>query len=170
MSKIKTTRDLLIHELKDLYSAETQLIKALPKMAKAATDEDLKEGFTSHLEETKGHVERLEKIAEIMEFTPRGVTCKAMKGLIEEGGETIEEDAEPTLKDLALITAAQKVEHYEISGYGSVRALSEALGLTDVTELLQATIEEEGAGDKTLGSVAKSLLKKAKKDLQAAAV
>jgi len=163
MSKIKTTRELLVHELKDLYSAETQLVKALPKMAKAATDETLKAGFTNHLEETKVHVERLEKAAEILGVTPRGLTCQAMKGLIEEGGETIHEDAEPILKDLALIVAAQKVEHYEISGYGSVRALSEALGLTDVTDLFQQTIQEEGNADKTLGGIAKTLTKQAAK-------
>jgi ferritin-like metal-binding protein YciE len=161
MSKIKTTRDLLVHSLKDLYSAETQLVKALPKMAKAATNPDLKEGFTNHLEETKGHVERLQQVADILEVTPRGLTCKAMKGLIEESAETIEEDAEPTLKDLALITAAQKVEHYEISGYGSIRALSTALGLTEITALFEATEQEEGNADKTLGTVAAQLLEQA---------
>jgi ferritin-like metal-binding protein YciE len=169
MAKIKTTRDLLVHELKDLYSAETQLVKALPKMAKAAHHPDLKAGFTNHLAETKVHVERLQQAADILEVTPRGLTCKAMKGLIEEGGETIEEDAEPSLKDLALITAAQKVEHYEISGYGSVRALSQALGLTDVTALFEQTIQEEGAADKTLGSVAKVLLKEVTKKESATA-
>jgi ferritin-like metal-binding protein YciE len=169
MAKIKTTRDLLVHSLKDLYSAETQLVKALPKMAKASTNPDLKTGFTNHLEETKGHVERLQQAAEILGVTPRGLTCKAMKGLIEEGAETIEEEAEPAMKDLALITAAQKVEHYEISGYGSIRALSIALGLTDVTALFEATIEEEGKADKTLGGVAAALIKQAKKDEAGAA-
>lgn len=161
MSKIKTTRDLLVHSLKDLYSAETQLIKALPKMARAATNPDLQAGFTNHLEETKGHVERLKRVADILEVTPRGLTCKAMKGLIEEGAETIEEDAEPILKDLALITAAQKVEHYEISGYGSIRALSPSLGLTEITALFEATEQEEGNADKTLGTVAAQLLEQA---------
>jgi ferritin-like metal-binding protein YciE len=158
MAKLNTLQQLLVHEVKDLYSAETQLVKALPKMAKAATDETLVEGFKTHLEETKVHVSRLEQVAELLEMTPRGVTCKAMKGLLEEGQETIEEDAEASIKDLALITAAQKVEHYEISGYGSVRALAEALGLKDVVKLFQTTLDEEGATDKKLSTVAAKIV------------
>jgi len=158
MSKLKTLQDLLIAEVKDLYSAETQLLKALPKMAKAASEPALKEGFKKHLEQTEGHVQRLEKAAELLDATPRGKTCKAMKGLIEEGSETIEEEGLPSLKDLALITAAQKVEHYEISGYGSVRALSEALDLPEVTALFEATLQEEGDTDKTLTKLAEKIL------------
>src|SRR4051794_8815731 len=107
MAKLETLQDLLIHSIKDLYSAETQLVKSLPKMAKAATDPDIKTGFTSHLEETKIHVTRLEEVAELLGASPRGLSCKAMKGLVEEGAEAIEEEAEPTIKDLALIAAAQ---------------------------------------------------------------
>ncbi|RYD72642.1 MAG: DUF892 family protein, partial [Verrucomicrobiaceae bacterium] len=111
MAKLTSLDVLLVQEIKDLYNAETQLVKALPKMAKAASNPKLKEGFTKHLEETKGHVIRLEEAAEILGASPKGKVCKAMKGLVEEGAETIEEDGDPTIKDLALITAAQKVEH-----------------------------------------------------------
>lgn len=158
MAKLNTLHDLLVHNVKDLYSAETQLVKALPKMAKAATDPELVDAFKTHLEETKGHVERLKQIGELLEATPRGVTCKAMKGLVEEGAETIEEEAEPSIKDLALITAAQKVEHYEISGYGSAIALAEALGLKDVQELFRATLDEEGTTDKNLTALATKIV------------
>lgn len=158
MAKLTSLKVLLVQEIKDLYSAETQLVKALPKMAKAAADADLKAGFKKHLEETKGHVARLEEVAELLDASPKGKVCKAMKGLVEEGAETIEEEGEPALKDLALITAAQKVEHYEISGYGSARALAEALGLPKVVKLLQATLDEEGTTDKTLTSFAEKIL------------
>jgi len=158
MPKLESLDILLAQEIKDLYSAETQLVKALPKMAKAASSPELKEAFTSHLEETKGHVARLEEIAGILDITPKGKVCKAMKGLVEEGSETMEEDGDPTIKDLALITAAQKVEHYEISGYGSVRALAEALGHDDVVELLQTTLDEEGNADKSLTALAEELI------------
>lgn len=158
MAKLNTLEDLLIHEIKDLYSAETQLVKALPKMAKAATDPTLKEGFKTHLEETKVHVERLQQVAELLGATTRGVTCKAMKGLVEEGAETIEEQAEAPIKDLALIAAAQKVEHYEISGYGSARALAESLGLDDVVDLLTTTLDEEAATDEKLTEVSEAII------------
>ena len=158
MPKLESLDVLLAQEVKDLYSAETQLVKALPKMAKAASNEELKDAFTSHLEETKGHVTRLEEVAAILGVTPKGKVCKAMKGLVEEGAETIEEEGDPTIKDLALITAAQKVEHYEISGYGSARALAEALGLQDVVDLLQATLDEEGTADKSLTALAEELI------------
>lgn len=161
MSKLNTLNDLLISEVKDLFSAENQLVKALPKMAKAATNPDLKAGFKTHLEETKEQAARLEKVAELLDTTPRGKSCKAMKGLIEEGSEVIEEDGEPAVKDLALICAAQKVEHYEIAGYGCAVALAEALGLSDVAELLQATLDEEGATDKKLTAAAEALITEA---------
>lgn len=157
MSKIKSLDSLLAEEIKDLHSAETQLVKALPKMAKAASSADLVAAFTGHLEETKGHVERLEKVGEILGTATGGKTCKAMKGLIEEGAETIDEKGEPSLKDLALITIAQKVEHYEISGYGTARALAGRLGLKEVVKLLQATEDEEGAADKKLTKIAENL-------------
>jgi ferritin-like metal-binding protein YciE len=158
MAKLNTLEVLLAHEIKDLYSAENQLVKALPKMAKAASSEALQAAFKTHLEETKGHVSRLEEVAELLGTTPKGKVCKAMKGLVEEGSETIEEEGAPIIKDLALIGAAQKVEHYEISGYGTARALAEALGLDDVVALLQATLDEEGTTDKNLTAIAEELV------------
>lgn len=158
MAKLKNLNDLLVHNLKDLYSAESQLVKALPKMAKAATEPALVEAFKKHLEETKNHVERLKQVGELLDVTPRGVTCKAMKGLVEEGEETIEEEAEPSIKDLALITAAQKVEHYEISGYGSAIAIANAVGNKEVASLFQATLDEEGNTDKTLTALATQII------------
>jgi len=119
--KLKTLAELLHHELKDLYSGENQLVKALPKMAKAATNPDLKAGFEEHLEQTKGHVERLDQIASELGLDLGGHKCKAMEGLIEEGSELIEEDADDNVRDAALIGAAQRVEHYEIAGYGTAR-------------------------------------------------
>ena len=158
MAKLTSLQVLLVQEIKDLYSAETQLVKALPKMAKAASNEDLIEGFKSHLEETKGHVERLEKAAEILGASPKGKVCKAMKGLVEEGAETIEEEGDPHIKDLALIGAAQRVEHYEIAGYGTARALAEALQLDEVVALLQETLDEESACDGTLTELAEAII------------
>ena len=163
MSKLKSLEDLLVQEIKDLYNAETQLVKALPKMAKAASSEALQEGFTQHLEETKGHVERLEEVANLLGVSPKGKTCQAMKGLVEEGSEVIEEEGDPSLCDLALIIAAQKVEHYEIAGYGCARTIAESLGLSDVVDLLQATLDEEGETDKKLTSVAMELFPAAEK-------
>ena len=157
MSKIENLRELLVHELKDLYSPETQLLKALPKMAKAASDEDLVAAFEEHLEQTQGQVERLDKIFEILNAKPRGKTCEAMKGLITEGQEVIGEDATDEVKDAALIAAAQKVEHYEIAGYGTVRTFANLLGESEVAELLQETLDEEGETDKKLTEIAESL-------------
>jgi ferritin-like metal-binding protein YciE len=157
MSKITTLQELFIHEAKDLYSAETQLTKALPKMAKAASDADLKAGFEHHLEETREHLKRLERIAEILEFTPKGKKCLAMEGLVAEGEETIGEDASPSVKDAALISAAQKVEHYEIAGYGTLRAFAELLGHDEVRELIEETLEEEKATDEKLTELAMNI-------------
>jgi ferritin-like metal-binding protein YciE len=157
MAKIENLRDLLVHELKDLYSAETQLVKALPKMAKAASDEDLVEAFEEHLEQTKGQVERLERVFEILGEKPRGKTCEAMKGLVAEGEEVISEDATDDVKDAALIAAAQKVEHYEIAGYGTVRTFAQLLGEKEVANLLQETLDEEGETDQKLTEIAESL-------------
>jgi ferritin-like metal-binding protein YciE len=156
--KLNSLEDLLHHELKDLYSAETQLVKALPKMAKAATHEDLKAGFEEHLEQTKGHVERLDEIGEILGLKLTGHTCKAMKGLIAEGGDLIEEDAEPSVRDAGLIGAAQRVEHYEIAGYGTARCLAETLGHDDVAKLLESTLEEEKDTDQKLTELAESAI------------
>jgi ferritin-like metal-binding protein YciE len=157
MAKISTPKDLLVEELKDLYSAETQLLKALPKMAKAAESEELKEAFTTHLSQTEGHVERLEKIFKQLDESPKGKKCKAMEGLVEEGKEVIEEDFEPALRDLALIVAAQKVEHYEIAGYGSARTLAELIEEDEIAETLQETLDEEAETDKLLTGVAENL-------------
>ena len=139
--KLKTLDALLVDMLKDLYSAESQLVKALPKIAKAAQAEELKNAFTAHLEETRGQVARLDTIFEQLEVSPRGKKCKAMEGLIEEGKELIEEDAEPSVKDAGLIGAAQKVEHYEIAGYGTARTIAELLGHNDIAKLLQETLD-----------------------------
>ena len=154
---LNTLKDLYIHELKDLYSAEKQLTKALPKMAKAASNEQLKAGFTQHLEETKEHVARLEKVLKGLDATTRGPKCKAMEGLVEEGKEIMEEDMEPAILDLALIGAAQKVEHYEIAGYGTARALAEISGEDQVAKILQETLDEEGETDKLLTEIAMGL-------------
>jgi len=156
--KLNTLQDLFVHELKDLYSAETQLVKALPKMAKAATNEELKAGFEEHLEQTKNHVTRLETIAQECDCKITGHTCKAMKGLIEEGAELISEDAEDSVRDAGLIGAAQRVEHYEIAGYGTARALAKLLGHDDAVALLGETLEEEKATDEKLTELAESAI------------
>jgi ferritin-like metal-binding protein YciE len=150
MSSLHSLQDLLADELKDLYNAETQLTKALPKMAKAASNEDLKQGFLDHLEETKGHIERLAKAFKLLDLPVKGKTCHAMKGLIEEGAEAIEVDAPDAVRDAQLIGAAQRVEHYEMAAYGTARAFAEALGETKVAKLLQETLDEEGETNKKL--------------------
>ena len=155
--QLSSLEDLLVEELKDLYSAENQLLKALPKMAKAATSKELKAGFEKHLKQTQGHVERLEQICESMDVTPKGKKCKAMEGLIEEGADVIEEDAEPEVKDAALIAAAQRVEHYEIAGYGCVRTYAKLLGNDKAAKLLQQTLDEEGDTDKALSKLAETI-------------
>lgn len=157
MSELSTPRDLLITELKDLYSAENQLVRALPKMAKAATTPELQQAFLTHLEETKVHAQRLEEILSDLDETARGKKCVAMEGLIEEGKEMMEEDAEPGILDLALIGAAQKVEHYEIAGYGTARTLAELAGETQAAKILQKTLDEEGKTDKLLTSIAENI-------------
>ena len=154
--KLNTLEDLFLHELKDLYSAENQLVKALPKMAKAATNEELRVGFGEHLEQTKGHVERLEQIAAQLEKKLTGHKCKAMEGLIAEGAELISEDAEDSVRDAGLIGAAQRVEHYEIAGYGTATALARQLGYEEAAELLHTTLEEERETDEKLTDLAES--------------
>jgi ferritin-like metal-binding protein YciE len=156
--QLETLKDLYIHELKDLHSAEKQLTKALPKMAKAATNERLADGFRLHLDQTEEHVNRLEKILESHDQSTRGPKCKGMEGLIEEGSEMIEEDAEDEVRDAGLIAAAQRVEHYEIAGYGCARTYAELLGDTKGAKLLQQTLDEEGATDKKLTELAKTLI------------
>ena len=156
--KLKTLADLFHHELKDLYSAETQLLKALPKMAKAATHEELRAGFTEHLEQTKGHVQRLEQIGESLELRLSGHKCKAMEGLVAEGSELISEDADDAVRDAGLIGAAQRVEHYEIAAYGTARALARCLGHDEAADLLGETLEEEKATDEKLTELAESAI------------
>jgi ferritin-like metal-binding protein YciE len=152
--KIKTLEDLFKHEIKDLYSAETQLIKAMPKMAKEAMNADLKAGFEQHLKETEVQAERLKKVGEKLGFAVTGHTCAAMKGLIEEAKDMIAEDAPPEVKDVGLIAQAQRVEHYEISGYGTARTLAEKLGHADIVKLLEQTLQEEKATDLKLTKLA----------------
>jgi ferritin-like metal-binding protein YciE len=161
MAKTTSLHELLIEELKDLYSAETQLTKALPKMAKAANDEALKAGFEEHLDQTQEHIARLDRVMELLDASPKGKVCKAMKGLVAEGEEKIHEDASPAVKDAALICAAQKVEHYEIAGYGTVRTFAELLGQDEVVSLLQETLDEEAETDRKLTQLASSLNLKA---------
>jgi ferritin-like metal-binding protein YciE len=153
MSSIATLHDLLIDELKDLYHAENQLVKALPKMAKAASDPDLKAAFTGHLAETKGHVERLAKAMKILGIPAKGKICHAMEGLVEEGGEAIDAKAPDAIRDANLIGAAQRVEHYEIAAYGTAKAFAQTLNEVKVVALLQATLDEEGAANEKLTSI-----------------
>jgi ferritin-like metal-binding protein YciE len=150
--------ELLVDELKDLYSAENQIIKALPKMAKAAGSPDLRRAFERHLEETRRHVERLDQIGEQLETRLTGKKCHGMEGLIEEGKEIMSEDLEENALDAGLIGAAQKVEHYEIAAYGTARAHAELLGYTKVARLLQQTLNEEGATDKKLTQLAENII------------
>ena len=155
--KLESLRDLYIEELRDIYNAENQLIKALPKMAKGATAEALRAAFEEHLEVTKQQVERLEKIFEKLEVSPKGKRCAAMEGLVEEGSELLEKkNADPDVLDAALIGAAQKVEHYEIASYGTVRTYAKLLGEDEAAELLQETLNEEAETDEKLTVLAES--------------
>jgi ferritin-like metal-binding protein YciE len=147
---------LFVHELKDLYSAENQLIKALPQMAKAASTKELQQGFETHLKETEEHVNRLEQIFEDLDYSATGETCEAMAGLVEEGEEIISMDGDPAVKDAALIAAAQRVEHYEIAAYGTARTIAKHLGNDKAAKLLQQTLDEEGKTDKELTNLAES--------------
>jgi ferritin-like metal-binding protein YciE len=154
--KLESLENLFVHELKDLLSAEKQLVKALPKMAKGANSEALRAGFEEHLEQTKGHVERLEKIFDLLGKTARAEHCKAMEGLIEEGSDLLKEEGSPSVKDAALIGAAQRVEHYEIAAYGTLRTLAQLLGQEEAAELLQETLDEEKETDEKLTELAMS--------------
>jgi ferritin-like metal-binding protein YciE len=152
--KLNGLKELFLDELQDLYSAELQLVKALPKMAKTARCEQLRTAFTDHLEQTRGHVNRLEQIGEDLAMTLSGKKCKAMEGLIKEGKQVIDSAGDQDVIDLALVAAAQRVEHYEISAYGSARALAEQLGNSSAVQLLQETLDEESAADKKLTNIA----------------
>jgi ferritin-like metal-binding protein YciE len=154
---MESLQDLFVDQLKDIYNAENQLVKALPKMAKSATSPELKTAFQNHLEETRGHVERLEQIFEKLGEKPGGKTCKAMKGLVEEGSEMMDEDAEAPIMDAGLIAAAQRVEHYEIAAYGCVRNFAKLLNHNEMARILQQTLDEEGAADKKLSKLAEHI-------------
>jgi len=150
-------RGLYLDELRDLYSAENQLVKALPKMAKAANSDELRDGIEEHLEQTKSHVERLEQIFEAMDESPKGKKCTGMEGLVKEGGEVMDEDFEGAVLDAALIGAAQRVEHYEIAAYGTVIAFAEQLGESEHVSQLKETLEEEKETDEKLTSLSEDI-------------
>jgi ferritin-like metal-binding protein YciE len=150
-------KELYIEELKDLYNAENQLVKALPKMAKAASSEELEAGFEKHLEQTRGHVERLERIFRALGENPKGKKCAGMEGLVKEGSEVMEEDFEGALMDAALIGAAQRVEHYEIAAYGTASAFAKLLGESEHVTLLEETLQEEKETDEKLTELAKEI-------------
>jgi ferritin-like metal-binding protein YciE len=156
--KLDSLETLYVEELRDIYNAENQLLKALPKMAKAASAEELKQAFEDHLEQTEEHVARLDEIFGKLDKKPSGKTCHAMKGLIEEGSEIIKHDGENVVLDAGLIAAAQKVEHYEMASYGTVRTWAEMLGEDDAADLLQQTLDEEGETDKRLTELAEELV------------
>jgi ferritin-like metal-binding protein YciE len=156
--KMESLRELYIQELKDLYSAESQILKALPEMAKAASHPELQSAFQEHLEQTRLQKERLEQIFDALDESPRGKTCKGMKGILAEGKELLEEDAEPAVLDAGMIAAAQHVEHYEIAGYGCVRTYAEQLGFHEAANLLQQTLNEEEATDRKLTELAERLV------------
>jgi len=156
--KIESLRDLYVEQLHDLYSAETQLVEALPKMAKAASTPQLQNAFQEHLTQTKTHVQRIEQIFQKLGAKPKDQTCKGMEGLIKEGSEMIKMRGEPAAIDAGLIAAAQRVEHYEIAGYGCVHTYAQQLGEQQDAQLLQQTLDEEGQTDKKLTQLAEQLI------------
>lgn len=159
---VATLEELLVDELKDLYSAEKQIIRALPKIIKAVSTPELQEGLTNHLEETKGQVMRLEKIGELLGKKMPGKTCAGMKGVLEEGSEVLEDTEKGLVRDAALISACQRVEHYEMAGYGSAREFAKLLGQKEVAALLDETLAEEKNADKTLTSASRQINTQAK--------
>jgi len=154
--KLDSLRDLLMEELRDLYSAETQLLDALPKIVEAASSKELKLAIRHHLEETKQQVSRLERVFEQLEEKSSGEVCEAMKGLIKEGETLVKSVGDPDVRDAGLVGAAQRVEHYEIAGYGTARSLARRLGETEIAEALQQTLREETQADKKLTAIAES--------------
>ncbi len=156
--RLDTLEDVFVEQIADLYNAEQQLVQALPKMAGAAHSEDLRKAFQEHLQQTQGHVTRLEQVFQMLGKTARSKTCDAMKGLISEGEEAIKSTGDPNVKDAALIAAAQRVEHYEIAGYGTVRTVAQRLGRQDAVRLLQQTLDEEAATDKKLTALAEQAI------------
>jgi ferritin-like metal-binding protein YciE len=161
---ITSTHEMLVEQLRDLYDAEKQLVKALPKIAKAANSGELREAIEGHLQETEGQVTRLEEAFDHLDTPAKGKACKGMKGLLEEGKEAMEEEAAEPFADLAIIAAAQRVEHYEIAGYGTARALAEHLGESEVAALMDQTLEEESNADSKLTEIAMALLENADED------
>jgi ferritin-like metal-binding protein YciE len=149
-------REALVDEIRDLYNAEKQIVKALPKMVKGATSDELRDAFEAHLDETENQVTRLERVFELLDEKPRGKHCAGMAGILEESSETLQEDAEDSVMDAMLIAGAQRVEHYEITAYGTAIAWAEALGLTDVAQLLGESLAEEKAADEKLSAIAES--------------
>src|SRR5215216_2611920 len=158
MPKLNSLDDLLVHELQDIYNAESQILKALPKMIKAASHPELQSAFEEHLEQTEGQVERLDQVFKLLGVPAKGRKCEGMAGLIEEGKKVMEEDAEPSVMDAALIAAAQKVEHYEIASYGCVCTYAEMLGYDQVHDLLGQNLEEEEVTDEKLTELAESVI------------
>jgi len=158
MARLASLDDLLVHELQDIYHAEGQILKALPRMTKAASNTDLKAAFEEHRVQTEGQVERLEQVFELLGLSVKGRKCEGMAGLIEEGKKVIEQDAEPAVKDAALIAAAQKVEHYEIAAYGCGCTYAEMLGYDQVHELLGRNLDEEETTDQRLTALAESVI------------
>ena len=156
--KLDTLKKLYVEELRDIYNAEQQLVKALPKMAKAAASDELRDAIETHLDETKGHVERLEQIFDELDETSKGKTCYAMKGLIEEGSEILDTKGEDSVIDAGIIAAAQKVEHYEMATYGTLRTWADLLNQDEAAGLLQETLDEEGEADKKLNELAEEIV------------
>jgi ferritin-like metal-binding protein YciE len=157
MSNVNTIEHLFVEELRDLYSAETQISKTLPTLVEAATSPELKSAFEHHLKETEGHVARLEQAFEILGTSPKGKTCDGMKGILSEGAEALKETSEGDVRDAALISAAQRVEHYEMAAYGAVRSYAENLNRKNIVELLEKTLTEEKAADKKLTEISQSV-------------
>jgi ferritin-like metal-binding protein YciE len=159
MSKdVKTMEDLFLEEIRDLYDAEKQIVKALPKMAKACTSEELRNAFNEHLEQTRGHVDRLDQIFTALGVKSGGVKCTAMEGLLKEGDEMVSITDEGLVRDAGLIAAAQRVEHYEMAGYGSARSFAQHLGRTEAVDLLEETLDEEKDTDERLTEIAESMV------------
>jgi ferritin-like metal-binding protein YciE len=158
MARLSSLDDLLVHELQDIYNAEAQILKALPKMVKAATDPELKSAFEEHRRQTEGQVVRLDQVFKLLGLPAKGRKCEGMAGLLEEGKKTMEQDAEPAVLDAAMIAAAQKVEHYEIAAYGCVCTYAEMLGYDQVHELLGQNLDEEETTDQRLTALAESVI------------
>lgn len=154
--EFNSLNDLFVQQLKDLYDSEMQLTEALPLMAEAATSSQLKNAFQTHFRETQGHVQRLEQVFRAINQQPERESCPAMKGMIKEGNDAIKAKGDPNVRDAALIAAAQRVEHYEMAGYGTVRSFAQQLGHDDLARILQQTLEEEGEADKKLTAIAES--------------